>query len=365
MSRPRRILLAQTSFLGDVVLTTALARAIARGLPDAEIWWLVRPDAVELVAPLAGPGRVLAFDKRGADRGVRGIVATARRLRALRLDAAIAVQRSLRTAAVLALARIPLRVGYRESLGSAVVHRRVPHAGAHSRDRLLALAAGLGIAVPSPPPDPELAVDAGAASRIAARLADAGIRPDARLLALAPGSAWATKRWPAARFADAARELVASDVDAVAIVGARSDRPLADEIGRTLRARAARGVPVVDLTGETSTGELVALIARASIVVANDSAPAHVAAALGRPVVALFGPTVPAQGFAPLGRAVRIVERDGLACRPCSRHGGDRCPIGTHECLAALGAEPVVAAARDLIRSGAAPAARAARGGAA
>jgi len=74
---PRRILLAQTSFLGDIVLTTPLWRALRDALPETEVWWLVRPDAVPIVAPLAGAGRVLVFDKRGGDGGPGGLARVA------------------------------------------------------------------------------------------------------------------------------------------------------------------------------------------------------------------------------------------------------------------------------------------------
>src|SRR6185295_709632 len=132
------------------------------------------------------------------------------------------------------------------------------------------------------------------------------------------------------------QDLVPAAFPHLVVVGTAGDRVHAQVIAERL-ARAGAASAVLDLTGRTTTAELVAVLARATLLVANDSAPAHVAAALGRPVVALFGPTVPAQGFAPLGAQVRIVERV-LRCRPCSRHGSAYCPLGTHECLAELGA---------------------------
>lgn len=314
-------------------------------MPESELFWLVRPDAAPLVTSLDGAERVVVFAKRGADAGLGGLRAVAQRLAALRCDAAIAVQRSLRTAVVLALAGIPERVGFARAPGSPFYQHRVAQRGAHARDRLLALARPFGVA-PERPPLPELAVDAAAETWVEARLRAAGVAPGERLLVLAPGAAWETKRWPAARFAEAAAALVPGVLDRVVVVGAPADRTLAAAIAAA--PRPAGAPPPVDLVGATGTAELVALLARAALVVANDSAPGHVAAALGRPLVSLFGPTVPAQGFAPLGERVRIVERR-LGCRPCSRHGGRHCPIGTHECLADLPAAAVVAAARELL----------------
>jgi len=345
--RRDRLLLAQTSFLGDVVLTTPLWRVLRDALPDADIWWLVRPDAAPLIAPLAGADRVLVFDKRGGDDGLRGMWTVAERLRALRFDVAIAVQRSLRTAVTLTLAGIPERIGFAGAAGSPFYQHRVAHRGAHARDRLLALAGPLA-SIPRPAPTPELVADPGAIASLGAKLAAAGVQAHERLLLLAPGAAWETKRWPAERFAELACALVPQAVERVVVVGMPADGAHAARIAARLAAEQPTAPATVDLTGKTSTAELVAALARAALLVANDSAPAHVAAALGRPVLALFGPTVPAQGFAPLGPRVALVERS-LSCRPCSRHGGAFCPIGTHECLTELPAARVAAAAYALL----------------
>lgn len=345
--RRDRVLLAQTSFLGDVVLTTPLWRALRDALPDAEIWWLVRPDAAPLIAPLTGAGRVLVFDKRGGDAGLGGMWTVAERLRAQRFDVAIAVQRSLRTAVTLMLAGIPERIGFAGAAGSPLYQHRVAHRGAHARDRLLALAAPL-IAIPRPAPAPELVADPGAAASLATKLTERGVGSHERLLLLAPGAAWETKRWPAERFAELACLLVPRVVDRVVVIGMPADAAHAARIAARLAAEQPAAPATVDLTGKTTTAELVAALARATLVVANDSAPAHVAAALGRPVLALFGPTVPAQGFAPLGPRVALLER-ALRCRPCSRHGGAFCPIGTHECLTELPAAQAARAAQALL----------------
>jgi lipopolysaccharide heptosyltransferase II len=342
------------------VLTTPLWRALREALPETELWWLVRPDAAALIAPLVGRDRVLVFDKRGGDGGLDGMRAVATRLRAHGFDAAIAVQRSLRTALTLLLAGIPERIGFAGAPGALLYQHRVPPRGAHARDRLLELARPLG-AVPAPPPTPELRADPAAAATLDAQLRAAGVVDGERLLLLAPGAAWPTKQWPAERFADVARALVPQPLARVVVVGTDADRAHARTIAAALGRDGEGASRVVDLSGRTTTAELVAALSRAALLIANDSAPGHVAAALGRPVIALFGPTVPAQGFAPLGPYVRLAQRT-LRCRPCSRHGGPFCPIGTHECLVGLPAPDVVAAAQDLLAH-AAPGAWHARAG--
>ena len=105
-----------------------------------------------------------------------------------------------------------------------------------------------------------------------------------------------------------------------------------------------RDVSTSSKTGRTSPPELTALLARSRVLVTNDSGPAHVASAVGTPVVAVFGPTVPAFGYTPFGERNRIVERAGLACRPCSSHGPQVCPLGHHRCMKEIGPEAVLAA---------------------
>ena len=75
----------------------------------------------------------------------------------------------------------------------------------------------------------------------------------------------------------------------------------------------------------------------------------HLAAAVGTPVVALFGPTVAEFGFVPAGPGHTVLERR-LDCRPCSVHGGPRCPLGHFRCMKETAPEEVLAALDRLDR---------------
>jgi len=86
-----------------------------------------------------------------------------------------------------------------------------------------------------------------------------------------------------------------------------------------------------------------AILARARVVVANDSGMLHLATAVRRPVIALLGPTVPAFGYLPYGVPAEVLERP-VACRPCSPSGSDHCPLGHHRCMIEIEPEAVAAA---------------------
>ena len=124
------------------------------------------------------------------------------------------------------------------------------------------------------------------------------------------------------------------------MVGGPEDRALGEAIVAAARGRGWNA------TGELTLRESAALIEAAEVLVTNDSAPLHLASGVGTRVVALFGPTVPAFGFGPVGAADRVVEVEGLSCRPCSRHGPQVCPLGHHRCMRELSVERVVHAIR-------------------
>src|SRR5581483_5116293 len=270
-ARGPALLVAQTSFLGDVVLTTPLLHALRTRVAPRRLAVLVRPEAAPLLRGHRDVDEVLVDDKRGRDRGALGLVRVARWLRAERFDVVVSPHRSLRTALVLAGARIPRRVGFRESRGALLYHERVPRdRRRHDVERNLALAAPFGGA----PGRPALHLPvAPAAAARAAALVPAG---DGPLVGVAPGSVWATKRWSPDGFAAVVAALAADGARCV-LVGAREDAALAESI----RARAGAGTV---LAGRTDLATLVAVVDRCALLVANDSAPMHVACARGVPV---------------------------------------------------------------------------------
>jgi heptosyltransferase-2 len=237
-------------------------------------------------------------------------------------------------------ARIPERVGFATSAGRAFYTRRVVSPeNQHHAARLLSLAGRGAVASDVTRPRPRLYPGATERNAVDTLLHD--IAAGQPLVALAPGSVWATKRWP--YYADLARSL-GRDAHVV-IVGSDADRSLAGEIIRATDGRA------VDATGRLSLLASAELIGRARLLVSNDSAPLHLASAMNTPTVAVFGPTVPAFGFGPLADQAVVAEHPSLDCRPCDRHGPQRCPLGHWRCMREITAGDVAALARAILDS--------------
>ena len=337
-----RILVAQTSFLGDVILSTPVFAAVKRHQPDCHVTAWVRPEAAAVLDGHPHVDAVLVDDKRGADAGIRGLLRLRARLREGHFDVALALHKSLRTGLLLALARVPRRIGFRQSAGWFLYHDLVRRdRSLHDVERNLSIVSALGIDPAADPARLLVVPTAAAVARFDALLRERGATVDRRLVGVAPGSVWATKRWTVEGFAEVAAALQ-RDGHRVLLLGAPSERSIAAEVERRC------GGVAINLCGLTDVGMLVAAVDRCSLLVCNDSAPMHIAVARRVPVVALFGPTHPRQGYGPYSDQATIVQRD-LDCRPCGRHGAQRCPIGTHECMRAIAASEVLAAARRFL----------------
>ncbi len=96
---------------------------------------------------------------------------------------------------------------------------------------------------------------------------------------------------------------------------------------------------------KTSLQELVSIISFSDLLISNDSAPIHIATATRTPSITIYGPTVPELGFAPPPGLGRIIQVQGLWCRPCTSHGSNDCPIHTHQCMTNIDPETVFQAA--------------------
>ncbi|KVF80616.1 glycosyltransferase family 9 protein [Burkholderia vietnamiensis] len=151
------------------------------------------------------------------------------------------------------------------------------------------------------------------------------------------GARMASRRWPVERFARTARQL-ADDGWQIVLTGTRAELALANAFAEQL----AR--PCVNLCGRTPLGAMAALIARARLLLCNDTGVSHVAAALGTPSVVVACGSDTAR-WAPLDAERHRVLASYPACRPCMF---DTCPYG-HECAIAIGVDDVIHQAGTLL----------------
>ena len=329
-------LVIQTSFLGDMVLTTPLLVQLAnRGPVDV----VATPASAALLAGHPAVRTIIPYDKRGADAGIGGLLELGTRLRAERYDVAFLAQGSWRSAVLAMLAAAPVRIGFNTSSGRWLYTKRVAYRDdLHHAARLLQLARPNGREATADELRPSLTPGDADRAAVNALLAEAGVTAGETLIGMAPGSVWGTKRWP--YYPALSTEL--SDLGRVVVLGGPDDRALADAIVES----APRTVNAVGRTTLLGSAEL---IRRCAVLVTNDSLPQHLASAMNTRTVSIFGPTVPRFGFGPLSPHSRAAGVDDLACRPCHRHGPARCPLGHHRCMRDLTESSVAALVRGVL----------------
>ncbi|HEY7541128.1 MAG TPA: lipopolysaccharide heptosyltransferase I [Methylomirabilota bacterium] len=309
------IALVKLSAIGDVVHALPVAAALHAALPHARLSWIVERREAAVLRDHPALSEIIPVDTRAWRRartalavaGAGGALVTLRRhLRAARFDVAIDLQGLIKSGMITAATGAPLRIGFtrahcREGLNALFTNRRIapPPSARHIVDRYLALVEPLGARVSSV--EFALPTDGAAETRIDEFLMGAGLKPRDRLVVLNPGAGRPDKRWPTERFRALARRL--SGEAAASVLVTWGPNELADAraiVGADTRGAAALAPP-------TNLDELLAVLRRASVVVAADTGPLHLAAALGTRCVGLYGPTE-AERNGPYGRGHRSLQ---------------------------------------------------------
>lgn len=362
-----RILLVRPDHLGDVLLTTPAIAALRAALPNAQLIALVGPWAAEALAGNPHLDALYTVRFPGFTRMPAGapwspyrqLASEARRVASWRADAAINFRPDFWWgAALLALADIPIRIGYDLPPGKRALTHRVayPSAPEHAARLALRLASTAASVLGAPadmsaPWQPEthplvFALTEGDRAWARAWLAHAGVAADARPLVIHPGAGADVKRWIAPSWARVI-EALAAKTGAPVIVGGTSAE--ADLVVAITRAVHANG-PVVPLAANVPLAHYAALLAAARLVLGVDSGPLHLATAVGTPTVRLYGPSDPAI-FGPWGPPNQhaIVKSATLPCIPCGRFDYSPDELPAHPCVRLIRPETVVNAALDVL----------------
>jgi heptosyltransferase-2 len=166
-----------------------------------------------------------------------------------------------------------------------------------------------------------------------------GVDQSSPIIGINPGASYGgAKRWPADRFAAAADAMAHEFSARILIFGAPKEAEVAEQVAAGMSSR-----PVV-LAGQTTLGQLMALIRECALFVTNDSGPMHLAAALGVPQLAIFGSTSEI-ATGPLSQQARVIKNQ-VDCNPCFLR---ECPID-FRCMLGISVQRVVESAREVLR---------------
>ena len=304
--RVRRALFIRTDRLGETLLNLPAIAALKAGLPWASVTLLVQPELTALLARLPGVDEVWA-DEAQTQPWWAHAIRLAGRLRRGRFDLAIVSNPKKSLHLGIWLAGIRWRVGYGRKWGGLLTHRLADRKGLGERHEVqynLDLLQPLGLPTTAPPC--RLPISDEDDRQVRAWLGGALGQPGPPLVVVHPWTSNPAKCWPAPRYRELIERLARRLSASVVVIGGSDERA-------HLPAVLSDGLPVTDLVGRLTLAQSAALLARASVLVSNDSGPVHLAAAVGSPTVVLFGTSDPAAGprrWGPWGAGHAVI------CRP-------------------------------------------------
>ncbi|SNZ09579.1 heptosyltransferase-2 [Persephonella hydrogeniphila] len=330
-----KIVVWQTAFLGDLILTTPLLHSIKNIFPKSKLYVITKPFGKEVLKNNPYVDKIILYDKKNTSN-----IQIIKELRKEGFDIAISPHRSHRASYSLFLSKIPFRVGFDKAGFSFLYTKTVPHRfdGTHEIDRNLSLLSVF--------PDysekklhryPEIFL-----SEDEERSFEKFFLKEKKYILVAPGSKWETKRWTVKGFSRLI-DILSEKGESVVLIGSKEDIPYTESIIKNIKTS-----KVINLVGKTTLRESFSIIKSARLLISNDSAPVHMAVAFNTPVVDIYGPTVKDFGFYPYRNGV-VVELDNIKCRPCGLHGHKKCPTGTFECMEKITPDMVLDAVNKLI----------------
>ncbi len=337
------ILVIRFSSIGDILLTTPVLRALRQKWPKGRISFLTKERFAPLLQGNPHVDELLTL-KEGA--GVLELYRLGRSLARRRWHILADLHSSTRSSLIRRIMPADFMATCTKSLlkRSLLIYTRLDLYGPEPPsvpERYAACMAPYGVCLDQGPC--ELYLDHNdrslAEKQIVARWPDSP-----NFLALAPGAAWPTKRWPAERFAQAAAELASRHELKVILLGSGKDLDACEQVGKYLGQKNC-----LNLAGRLPLRGSAAAVEKSRILLTNDTGLMHIATAVGTPVVAIFGCTTRHLGYFPYRAGKAKVIETNLYCRPCTHNGRKRCPLGHFRCMKDIGAEMVLEAAEGLL----------------
>lgn len=337
-----KILVIQTAFIGDAVLTLPMIQELFRVHHSPVIDVLCIPASAEIFSSSPCVRNTLVYDKRGTDKGVTGMVKLAARLRKEKYDMIFSPHRSFRTSLLVLSSGVRNTTGFSTASLPFVYKNKVLYENKHHEVRRDLDLAGIStegetwkiLPVIETSPEKKLNV-----SRFLGRFP-----ANTKYAVVAPGSVWATKKFPRDRYLQIIKYLNAGGYTVV-LTGGKNDEYECREI----EAEAGGAPSVISAAGMFTITETVELYRHCAIVVCNDSAPTHFAMCAGVSALTIYCSTVAEFGFYPYSKNSMWISYDDLECKPCGIHGHNECPIGTFECAYKLEMQNIYTAIDKLL----------------
>lgn len=343
----KKILIIRLSSIGDVIHCTPVAKALKVAWPDCHITWLIGEVSADLIKYNPYVDEYIIWSRERFEKYCRNYEVKKawsmwrelmHRLSPLNFYAVLDIHGLFLTGLIASRIKTERRIGLKDAkeLNFVFMGETVMPRGRHMTERYTSILQPLGIFVNSD--DMTLVVPEAAQSFANNFLLQAKVVEGDKIAVFVPGTTWPTKNWPSEFFAETAT-LIKEDFKIV-LCGGQSESQFGKEI------ESQSHCDIINSIGKTDVLTMAAILKRATVVVAGDTGPLHMAAALGVPTVAIFGPSDP-ERYKPLGdNTITLFNR-----QECSFCHKKKCPTGKNDCMKRVLPGQVAAAIYKLVKS--------------
>lgn len=326
-----KFLVIRFSSIGDIVLTTPVIRCLKQQVPEATVHFLVKDRFLSVVQhnPYIDKVHMLAHSWE----------LMIEELKTEEYDYIIDLHHNMKSMRVKKALKVKsfsfYKLNIQKYLLTAFKINLLPKQ--HIVDRYLKTVESFGVK------NDGQGLDYFIAAEEQTKLKDIPASHQAGYIACVIGAAHGTKQWPVHKWQQFCRELK----HPIILLGGPDDRTKGDTIA------AVDDIKVYNACGKFSLNESADLVRKAKLVISHDTGLMHIAAAYKKPIISLWGNTVPAFGMTPYYGASMvpdvILQVNKLWCRPCSKIGYSKCPLGHFKCMEKIAVDDVLQRARQSI----------------
>lgn len=330
MSGTNKILIIQTAFLGDTILSLPIAQSLKKINPDFEIDFMCIPATANVFSNNPDIRRTIIYDKKSSGK-LSKLIEIIKQIRAEEYDIIICPHRSLRSALITYYSNAKVRIGFdKNALSFLLTHKAVYRKDYHEINRNLELVK----LIPELNVNPDEFIlkpqmfpsqdDEIAAGKLLSDFIKTGTD---NIICFAPCSKWFSKSIPELKAADIVNSLISAGFKVI-LIGGKDDEIFCESVLTRVNNH-----NVINLAGKLNPVQSSIVIEKSKALITVDSAASHIGSTTNTPIVIIYGSTVPAFGFYPLTSKHVIIENNTLDCRPCTDHGRGSCPKGHFKCM--------------------------------
>jgi heptosyltransferase-2 len=339
MNEEKKILVIQTAFPGDAILTLPFIQELKKRRPEYHIHVLCIPQTEELFEASPSVDLVIPYDKNGKQKSFLSFIKFLKELKSNKYEIVYSPHRSLRSALIAIALSAKDSFGFENSALRYAFKNTVRYEPeAHEVKRNLEFLQ-VDYNADKWRILPEIEISEETKYKVSSFLSEKKIN---EFITIAPGSVWETKKYPVEYYINIVDYLLQKNYQIV-LIGGKQDRDLCEQ----LKQNDQKNVHIT--AGDFSFIDTIELLKHTTLLICNDSAPTHLGMCANISVLTIYCSTVPEFGFYPYNERSEHISYDELFCKPCGIHGFSVCPLNHFNCAKLLYPNMVIEKAEKMI----------------